>query len=524
MVILIESGADVTLKDTQGFNIVHLSIHSFNLPSLIYSLSFTQIEIDEPDAQGHTPLMWAAYQGFPAAVKILLKNGADVHKRDQTLFTPLHWAVVKGSREIITELILSGSDLKATDDQGKAPKDIANNSKTTVGWELALKLANRSAKTLDKFHFTLSVKRTKQLLIILPLLAMPLFFFTFITLPWAIAILFFLIESFLIFKVILQYVMSITLPKISLNETPMLASVFLTSCLIVFVNYFNNLLKPTLSEFFYTNFVFSCTFAASLYFYFDATLSDPGSIKKNRYIRDKSGFIRNLAKVNMLNNRQFCTTCIVSRPPRSKHCKFCDQCVLKFDHHCPWTYNCIGSNNHRQFILFLILLLVAIGYYEYIGFQYLLMNEHVYIPEQITCFLTEEVCAKFQFDSFTCYGMLWALFQATWLVILLFYQLYLIAKNQTTNESLNHDKYALALPFATGEVITNNEHNQSKGCMKYFIKSGENRNQRGNSKNKYDKGLFGNCAEFWGASENSKLFSENQNTYQEVPLQEINTS
>ena len=82
-----------------------------------------------------------------------------------------------------------------------------------------------------------------------------------------------------------------------------------------------------------------------------ASIKDPG------YLKPDNNFMDLLSNIHSC---EMCPDCEVLRTPRSRHCAICNQCVERFDHHCPYINNCVGIRNHNAFLAFIISLFMLI--------------------------------------------------------------------------------------------------------------------------------------------------------------------
>lgn len=102
------------------------------------------------------------------------------------------------------------------------------------------------------------------------------------------------------------------------------------------------------------------SFLVSFLCFLFSWLKDPGYIRKDKTI----DFFELLS---IFDPESLCPECEVIRPPRSRHCNICNQCVNRFDHHCPWVNNCVGASNHGWFFAYIFSVTIYAGLATYIS-------------------------------------------------------------------------------------------------------------------------------------------------------------
>ena len=73
---LLDEGADPSLKDQYGRNLLHKASAGGNV-AIIETMLSRGLDVNSKDSDGNTPLMIAAFTGKMEAVNYLLHNGAD---------------------------------------------------------------------------------------------------------------------------------------------------------------------------------------------------------------------------------------------------------------------------------------------------------------------------------------------------------------------------------------------------------------------------------------------------------------
>jgi hypothetical protein len=79
------------------------------------------------------------------------------------------------------------------------------------------------------------------------------------------------------------------------------------------------------------NLVFLVTASLTGWFYVRCMVDDPGFVPKMNGIAEQKAVIDELISLWKFDESNFCVTCMIRTPLRSKHCRRCQRCVAKHD-------------------------------------------------------------------------------------------------------------------------------------------------------------------------------------------------
>ncbi|EAR85267.2 DHHC zinc finger protein, partial (macronuclear) [Tetrahymena thermophila SB210] len=164
----------------------------------------------------------------------------------------------------------------------------------------------------------------------------------------------------------------------------------------------------------------------SLFLFIYCSISNPGFIAIPLTQKQRHSLPVVQQKGQKLFDLRYCYTCHIYRPLRTHHCKICDLCVIERDHHCPFLNNCIGHQNRRGYIYFLLVivtmkLLIVTECLFQIIYPFVEDDDFVQTIQRISVILAIIQC-------------IYSAILAANILSLLIFQFQLIAKNHTTDE------------------------------------------------------------------------------------------
>jgi palmitoyltransferase len=165
----------------------------------------------------------------------------------------------------------------------------------------------------------------------------------------------------------------------------------------------------------------------------------------------------------------FCVTCSVKRPIRSKHCRFLDKCILDYDHFSLFLGKSIGRGNRKTYYLWVLFNFFALACFLYLNWRFLhdMTREtgyfSSYLAEIVVCFV--DMPGAYKVVVFVAWLLTWYSFCYSFLLG------FCVSQGLTVNETLNRHRYRYL--FESFEDDGNKKmrfrNPFNKGCFQNFV-------------------------------------------------------
>lgn len=337
--ILVSHGANLHHLDMDGFSAANLAVQNGHV-LLLHVLLCLNADPNQRDQEGHTLLHWAVYRSQHRMAQYLLrrceereKNGEKDARRllldasDAHGATAMHWACMRSAVRCAEVLLEHGADAESNRDQsGKTALQVAE--------------SNGDARMLHLLETVRNKRKNGEW-------SRPAMWWAAFLGTLAVWIVSMWITSWSAVLMVIGLWMAVASGHVGKHlqgyggfRSSVPFGAMCATCAGVFY-YQLFYLMPSFPDMTLTH----ITFWLSMFIMFASLYPvkrDPGIIRNTR-----QWSVEELAHTRP---DLFCPFCIVRMPIRAHHCRRCNQCVARFDHHCPWIDGCIGDSNNKYFV------------------------------------------------------------------------------------------------------------------------------------------------------------------------------
>jgi len=123
--LLLQKGADVSSRDIDGLTPLHWAAQNGHR-EVAESLLLNGAKIDEKDNAGKPPIYYAALGGHKRMVEYMLSKGMNINEEYDTGETLLHKVIKRGlDNDMVSILIKNNADINKKDRKGQTPLSLA---------------------------------------------------------------------------------------------------------------------------------------------------------------------------------------------------------------------------------------------------------------------------------------------------------------------------------------------------------------------------------------------------------------